>query len=1157
MKLDDLAHTNSDQTPARRGGVCVVSGELLSAKAKRYFSNGISSLALHEFWRAADEENTYRPKNGLWAPQRRAIGVCLAYLGARSEGVTAESALIKMPTGTGKTAVIATLACAVPQVRRTLIITPRQALVDQLLEDVHWGFWSNFGLAYDGQSIVDAKSTSKPTSSKEVGVHRLLPSTASKTVNADASQRLVVVGTFKALEQIVRPARPAHRLSGAARRSDGDAHDGSSIDSTDADKVRDALSNFDLVIVDEGHYEPAFVWSQCIRDLKCPTVLLSATPYRNDFKYFSVRGNFAFNLSYQEAIKEKLIRPVNFAAASARPRDSSPKEFVVSLIKYYADVIQKSPWQKGGEPPRVIVRAQDHESLLQLKAAFKSVAKSLPVVLIHDKVTKDDPAKLEFCSASAALNSAATEGVTYWLHQWKLLEGVDENAFLCVAVYQPFSNSRAAIQQLGRVLRFRDSTRQTNEVASLFASNSICEELGGRLGRYMKFEEYFNQDPRKALAQEARLPSVILKDAPEFQYLFGDFCSRLPLDDVGSPSFADFKLPFRTTVFHYSGALSLDQLTERCKDAMGLEERYEVRLIRPSATAPQNVRLVIYLTWENSPLLVRHSFPLWGLGLMAIVQVGSRVFMYDTNGLVIDVEKLELEPESPDVMRKLVPASSDTEPWRVGQASAVGLDLSDTAVRSVSARMHDFSDGFFDLAQTNQALNALRAHGRRKKRAFSRYLSLGRSAISDSDSVVEGNAQGIEAYAKWVEEVARTLDASVTVSNVFDRFAQCIPAPSKGDAAPINVLFDFSEARDSVPPVSGWRTARLEALLNAEVCVDVATDGSFTLTVDGEPITGTLQYAITGSIHRRGRYVVQSAELDDFVVDSSDNDAPSFVKVLNKAQAIRVVSAAPDLTYAKKTFYRTGLDIAALARGIERGTPLEYLKSSAWMQQVSSEKGEGGMAKWVSDSIFGGLYAHFDRPMFGRRNASHTTRPIRTHDSDLADELDKFDLVVCDDGGKEWADFMMVNSAEQRVVFVHAKVNDSSMSLNSMQVVGRQAQASLPFMVRGSRLPNRATWWTSPWSTDDSRQVTHRILRATTNDLNAVWAKVEQSLQSTLFRKEIWIWAGRSLSKGKLLKELTKAGGPTPHARQMAYYLGSLQTSAARASVGMLIYCSP
>lgn len=98
------------------------------------------------------------------------------------------------------------------------------------------------------------------------------------------------------------PERPAHRLAGAARHEEDDTAGQAAFDPADAARVRQALATFDLVIVDEGHYEPAYIWSQCIRQLARPTVLFSATPYRNDFKYFAVKGNFAFNLSYREAI---------------------------------------------------------------------------------------------------------------------------------------------------------------------------------------------------------------------------------------------------------------------------------------------------------------------------------------------------------------------------------------------------------------------------------------------------------------------------------------------------------------------------------------------------------------------------------------------------------------------------------------------------------------------------------------------------------------------------------------------------------------------------------------------------------------------------------------------------------------------------------------
>ena len=53
---------------------------------------------------------TDRPSNGLWTPQRKAVAFVLAYLACQQQqppliGTLRESALVKMPTGTGKTGV--------------------------------------------------------------------------------------------------------------------------------------------------------------------------------------------------------------------------------------------------------------------------------------------------------------------------------------------------------------------------------------------------------------------------------------------------------------------------------------------------------------------------------------------------------------------------------------------------------------------------------------------------------------------------------------------------------------------------------------------------------------------------------------------------------------------------------------------------------------------------------------------------------------------------------------------------------------------------------------------------------------------------------------------------------------------------------------------
>ena len=57
------------------------------------------------------------------------------------------------------------------------------------------------------------------------------------------------------------------------------------------------LKGFDLVVVDEGHYE-LVPRSRSVRELKRPTVLLSATPFRNDYKLFQVKGRFVFNYPF-------------------------------------------------------------------------------------------------------------------------------------------------------------------------------------------------------------------------------------------------------------------------------------------------------------------------------------------------------------------------------------------------------------------------------------------------------------------------------------------------------------------------------------------------------------------------------------------------------------------------------------------------------------------------------------------------------------------------------------------------------------------------------------------------------------------------------------------------------------------------------------------
>ncbi len=1150
MQFSDLLSDSGRPTADQQGGRLSLDKAAVSDAARARFSTFMEALDRHAFWTAAAKEKSYIPSCGLWAPQRRAVGLALAYYAAQSDAKTIDgAALIKMPTGTGKTGVIAVLACAVPQIERTLVITPRRALVEQMIEDLHRRLWGRFDQVYDGTTVRALREGEKDklhSPGNNGPVWRLLPSDARRLASLD-TERAVVVGTFAALEQILRPDRPAHRLTG--RRPVGKDAVPVDFDQEDEDISEAArtslvklLRGFDLVIVDESHYEPAFVWSQCIRSLARPTLLFSATPYRNDFRYFDIDGRFAFSLSFEEATSNRLVRAVEVLDD---PKTGSLAE---RLIGFAARAARTS--HLGTKNARVIVRAETYDRLQAIQAELRAAGQKS--VLIHHKVKKASATSLRYKNVTEAVKAGATEDVTFWLHQWKLLEGVDDSRFAGVAVVDPFTTSRAVIQQIGRVLRF--SNRGRKERALVLGVDDSGPNLRERFRRYLGYEELFDRDPADALKKETKFFQASRAASPNVQYISGDFRDRLDLER-GIITFGDIQVPRRAVVFRNTKKRSLDDLTEASVLAMGLEDRHDVTIIAPHDNGdPLNVRIIAYVQWGNSPLLTKGAIPSWNLGVMALVEVGERIFVLDTESIIIDPSLLDLEPEDASILQRLVPSAKPGVTSRVTVASAVSLDLSDTGIRSVTARMRDFSTGFFDLAQGMQAATSVRAIMRGPDKLISRYLSLRRSAVSEAS----GGHVPVEQYVSWIADLARMLDTASPVSPAFARFAQSQPAPSADKAAPQNILFDFvdvlGEAAESAP--KDWQGDAIMELLNADRCLDVGADGSFSLATATATFDGKLTYEVMGSVRRRGRYRVEIAGLDEQLIGhkpTKGEKAKLLSSLLTRQQPFRVIVKDPTLIYAQNHFYSPLMTAKEISRD-KAGGPLEAVIPSPWLGGMVSEKGTGASSVevWAKKSVFGGIYAHFGLANRGLDDTAHVAL-LRSKDPDFAKRLDDFSLIVCDEGSKEICDFLAVDEIRRKVVLMHAKVNDTNLSLNSLQAVGRQAQASLAFMTSLHQMPNRTSYWETPVPIKDG-QISSRAVKGAVDA--AAWGLARDALCSSQYNKEIWILAGNILSRGALLAEL-KRNNPSAHARQMIYYIAALLTSAARANIDLKIFCSP
>ena len=73
---------------------------------------------------------------------------------------------------------------------------------------------------------------------------------------------------------------------------------------------QDLRSRAVTVLFDEGHYEPAALWSQVGRVLPCPRIIFTATAFRDDYKTFDIDPDYAFRYGFDQARRARYIRGV-------------------------------------------------------------------------------------------------------------------------------------------------------------------------------------------------------------------------------------------------------------------------------------------------------------------------------------------------------------------------------------------------------------------------------------------------------------------------------------------------------------------------------------------------------------------------------------------------------------------------------------------------------------------------------------------------------------------------------------------------------------------------------------------------------------------------------------------------------------------------------
>lgn len=220
---------------------------------------------------------------GLRSPQVGAIHAVQAHW-----SISSETAIVVLPTGTGKTETMLSLLIS-QKMARLLIIVPTDALRGQLAKKfATLGVLSSFGVVDECEMPITGIIKH---GFKDKG-----------QVDEFVDQINVVVSTMSAL--MASSQEIQHYL---------------------ADK-------FSTLFVDEAHHSPATTWNAFKKKFAGkPIVLFTATPFRNDGK--RLEGKIIYNFPLRKAQEQEYFKPIRFRPVNEYDRKIADEKIAEEAIK--------------------------------------------------------------------------------------------------------------------------------------------------------------------------------------------------------------------------------------------------------------------------------------------------------------------------------------------------------------------------------------------------------------------------------------------------------------------------------------------------------------------------------------------------------------------------------------------------------------------------------------------------------------------------------------------------------------------------------------------------------------------------------------------------------------------------------------------------------
>lgn len=966
--------------------------------------------------------------------------------------------MVRMPTGTGKTAVIAALAQLVRDKPRCLVVAPWGNLVKQLRREVAEQFWDKIG-------------ESKSFTRREC---RVFTPSAFITAQKDVATAGVLLCTNQTLQALRKDELVFRKLRAWA----------------------------DLVLVDEGHREPAPRWADAVRELDTPTVLFTATPYRNDLQLFDIDPAYTFSFTFGEALAVHVIRDVSFIDGSW-PMQGPTKadEFAEQLITTVSRVARQIG--KTKTTVKAIVRCETAEEIKSVVQAL--VARGEKAIGIHETFGKPDGVRFH-----KEVPDPFAEHAQFWVHQHKLMEGLDDQAFRVLGVFGRFTNARNLVQQVGRIIR--NPTRSAGEMAFVLTHPNDGQKALWQ--RFIEYENYVREQVTQGGNEVSALEHFLAARATPRFYFLGDFRRQLHAEDVADPRDVT-KMRKSILVRTASDGFNWKSLIRNIQHELFTGDAV------PFGAAYQDKSTLLQLFQiSEQATVVSQGYLETRLGYTFAKRKGNLIFFYDSEGRSLEYLASQTAAINSASLQRLLPDGLST----IKEVSLINGDFGNSAYqrRSLSTQSLELvpptlADYAHVCSTATGSVAVLNGYAKQMRR---RYLCFTRGRLSERTTpVVE-----YPAFAEWIEQISEQLqDSGLTGDDALERFAK--PYQYTGVESPRHILFDIaSESIDSSAMSPSTVQPSPDDLW-------LVRGGRFCGEIEERAFEAGVRFNSETS-----RFEINSAQLDQVFIDTPDGRRRIFTNYLNESQEFRILLDT-SVVYSQGRFFTPNL--RPWRGGGSRINIEKIILSSPALHGITSEKGD--LTGWSTSSVFGAI----------------TDRAKVFHDAGWLP-----DVLVCNDvGSPEIADFFALSASPKKLVMIHAKKakTGSKLSASAFHEVCSQAVRYLGFFnpsdgqTKLSVAGIKGTWNPDPAKYKQQKRLVWCPAGMNEKDILQMFAS---AISDPTFSREVWLVMGNGLSQGRFVNAVAKTT-PRPNEREMSYLLQSTWCATASVGATLKVICMP